>query len=601
MWRRPGWTSLLYLLSSISLFLVWPRLAWTQIGRQRSQACYATLRRFKLVSPGIGWVIVDQPAEPVMEGEECTRQHLYWTENNGETWSEITPGQMPTRSIGQIFFLNRSHGWMLSTDALSEEEGARFYLLSTTDSGRNWRTVVLQRAMFKLRDDYTFPRQVFFSDPQHGWILWHWAMMNSQLNYLLATEDAGRTWKRLPDPPGPGPLQFTSPREGWMIGGPETPQGIPDPETENLWRTHDGGLHWHVLPVSPMADSELSEIYFGEIRFKNANQGLAIAGGHVSDYVSRFFTCVTRDGGKTWSLSHFDAYHASPSFVDDHVIWSISDWPAMKVSLRTGDRLTSPVPPAGLSPGSHFGDFDFVDDSNAWTLYGRELLSTADGGNTFNVITPPALARSPFPQPQLRAVNGIMLWFPPTPLMPQGFSSEISRRQRPSSELAAGGPLEVTGSGFLQENTIWLGSQKLQTSSKDGEHLLCLVPREFPAGTYDVYVENGRGKSNSVQITVRPPETFRISGIYNRAPRYRDMPYRVDSSLHPGQQVIVTGSGFLLDNTVWFGKQQTSAKLVVSGGAGMQFDVPTSLSPGPYELYVTNANGKSNVLPVMVK
>jgi photosystem II stability/assembly factor-like uncharacterized protein len=588
------------LLVSASWIQGWPCSSHAQATGPTSSACYTHLRRFKLISPSVGWAIVDLPSEGPANGEECTRQHLYWTETNGRTWREITPTDMPTRSIGQVFFLDRWHGWMLSTDALSEETDARFYLLATEDGGENWRTLILRRPMFKLMDDYTFPNQLFFSDPQHGWIIWHWALMNSRLNYLLSTNDGGLTWKRLPDPPGPGPLQFTSAREGWMIGGPEIPDGIPVPESENLWATHDGGIHWRVVQV-PLTDSETGEVYFSEVRFRNPQQGLAIAGGRVSDYLFRFFTCDTRDGGKSWKVSHFDAYHASPSFVGEHIIWSLSDWPAMKVTVRIDRRAISPAPPSGLSPGGRFGDFEFIDDSTGWTLYDRELLSTSDGGKTLRIITPPVLEQSPFPPPELFAVNGIMLRFPPTPMMPQGFHPQISAARGFRFGPAAGGPMQITGKGFLSENSVWLGTRSVQAASKDGKRLLLIVPPDLPAETYDVYVENTHGKTDSVRVAVRPSEVLRISGFYNRDMRYRDMPYRVDSGMHPSQQVTVTGSGFLLENTVWFGTQAVSAELVVSGGAALQFDVPASVTPGTYEVYVSNANGKSNVIKVTIE
>jgi photosystem II stability/assembly factor-like uncharacterized protein len=148
---------------------------------------------------------------------------------------------MFARNLGNIFFLDRSHGWILASDALGEEEGARFHLYSTEDGGKNWKSLLLQRRTLELRDDYTFPSQLFFSDPKHGWILWHWHMMNSSMDSLLATSDGGHTWKRLPDPPGGGPFQLMSPHNGWMIGGPELPDGIPVPEAENVWVTQDGG------------------------------------------------------------------------------------------------------------------------------------------------------------------------------------------------------------------------------------------------------------------------------------------------------------------------------------------------------------------------
>jgi len=348
-------------------------------------SCSEDLRREHLIAPGKGWVIADRHTNIPGGVESCSGQRLYWTENNGQTWRDITPPQMPTHSIGEVFFLDTSHGWMLSSDALSEETNAKFYLLSTVDAGRNWRTLVLTRPMFKMYDDYTFPVQLFFSDPSNGWMMWRWGIMISRLNYLLATADGGRTWKRLPEPPGPGPFQFLSRREGWMIGGPTNPDGIPIPEAENLWSTHDGGIHWHVVPV-PVPKDEGGEAYFSSFRFKDKREGLAVAELQLSGYVFRLFSCVTHDGGRSWQISHFDAYHAAPSLLGDHIIWSISDWPEMKIRIQRENLVVAPALPSG--PG--ISDVDFIDDQNGWAIAGQ-LLTTTDGGRTFRVITPPAV------------------------------------------------------------------------------------------------------------------------------------------------------------------------------------------------------------------
>jgi photosystem II stability/assembly factor-like uncharacterized protein len=351
--------------------------------------CRGYLRREHLIAPGKGWIIFEQHTSISAGIESCSGQRLYWTDDNGKAWRDITPPHMPTHSIGEVFFLDASHGWLLSSDALSEETNAKFYLFSTADAGKNWRALLLTRPMFRMYDDYTFPVQLFFSDPVHGWMMWRWAIMNSRLNYLLATTDGGRTWKRLPEPPGPGPLQFLSRHEGWLIGGPVTPDGIPIPEAENLWTTHDGGIRWHVLSV-PVPKGEGGEAYFSSFRFKDTRDGVAVAELQLSGYVFRLFSCVTRDGGESWQISHFDVYHASPSFVGDHIIWSTSDWPEMEVRIQRENRVVTPTLPLGSGMRTRMSDVDFIDDRNGWAIAGQ-LLTTTDGGRTFRIITPPAV------------------------------------------------------------------------------------------------------------------------------------------------------------------------------------------------------------------
>jgi len=542
--------------------------------------------------------VVDQPSDQSSENAEATTsQHLYWTDDDGQTWREITPNPMMTRNLGNIFFLDSSHGWVLASDALGEEEGARFYLYSTEDGGKNWSSLLLQRKMFNLRDDYTFPLHVFFSDPKHGWILWHWHMMNSSLDSLLATSDGGRTWKRLPDPPGSGPFQFISPRDGWMIGGPEVPNGIPVPEAENLWVTHDGGSHWHVVSIPLPKDADASEIYYVDLKFTNSLEGAAAAAQQLSGRLFRFFSFATSDSGKSWRVSRFEAYHATPSFAGGRIVWSASDWPARKVSLRFENYIVSPALPAGRSAQQVLGDVNFVSESNGWAPFfeGRpELASTTDGGRTFRVITPPIAAEFPIPTPELTALNGIIVRFPRTPL---GLTPRVpvSRRGPPLGS-PAGGPMKLRGSGFLLENTVWIGTRSVQASSEDGETLLFLIPRDLPSGNYEVSVENAHGKSNLIEAMISPQQPLHISRLQNRDPHFAGEP-----GIHRGKQVVIGGTGFLLENTVWIGTEGVKAQLFVSGGAGLNCEVPATLPPGTYEVYVGNANGKSNVVSTVIE
>jgi photosystem II stability/assembly factor-like uncharacterized protein len=348
-----------------------------------------TFRIARLVSPGAGWAVVDEPSPAAENAVGAANQHLYWTDNDGQNWHEITPDPMLTKNLGSIFFLDRSHGWILATDALGEEEGANFYLYTTKDGGKSWTSLLLRRQKFNLRDDYTFPSEVFFSDSEHGWILWHWRVMNSELDALLATSDGGRTWKRLPDAPGAGPFQFISPHDGWIIGAPALPKSVPVPEAQNLWVSHDGGLRWNVVSVSLPADADPDEMYLVDLKFANSRDGTLAAAQQISGRLFRFFSFSTADSGKTWRVSRFEAYSATPSFVDGHIIWSVSDSPAGKLSLRIENRVVSPVPPR---PSVRVGDVNFASESNGWAFWFDNpsgLVATVDGGRTFRVITPP--------------------------------------------------------------------------------------------------------------------------------------------------------------------------------------------------------------------
>jgi hypothetical protein len=147
----------------------------------------------------------------------------------------------------------------------------------------------------------------------------------------------------------------------------------------------------------------------------------------------------------------------------------------------------------------------------------------------------------------------------------------------------------MSGTGFRQENTVWIGSHRIQVASNDGENLQFLVPEDLVPGTYKVYVENVYGKTNETEVSIRAPQALRISNIQN------------GEKVHAGQQILLSGSGFLLDNKVWFGTQGVAAKLIISGGTMLQVSVPVSIAVGPCEIYVSNASGKSASVEVIIE
>jgi len=416
-WRLPP--CLARVATILSVAFAWPFFTYAQgfgVGRTTTTStCDAAVQRTQLVSPSIGWAILVEPSDHPVDYDDCAHQHIYWTENNGKTWREITPPRMPTRSIGHVYFLDRFHGWIISTDALNEEVDARFYLYSTEDGGKTWHTLLIQRASYDLRDD-TFPSHIVFTDARHGWMLWHWSMMNSMSESLLATADGGRTWRRLPDPPGPGPVSFISARDGWMVGASEVFQGIPNYENEELWATHDGGMHWQALHAALPTPGKDQSAAFSAVKFKNALEGVALAG--VAPYtlrpddVWRAFAYFTHDGGKTWHFSPPDnpsAYRIDASIVGTHVIWFLSDFQGNNVEIQKASHAIKPVFPSELSPDKYLSDPVFNDDLNGWIIYSDRgprfdaqgkrlassgLLSTKDGGMTFQVISPPAVTKS---------------------------------------------------------------------------------------------------------------------------------------------------------------------------------------------------------------
>ena len=91
-------------LAFLVLSLLTSDAVFSQAIPRANPAPHSSFRQAKLVSPRTGWAVVDQPSDQSSENAEgTTSQHLYWTDNDGHTWREITPNPMVTRNLGNIF------------------------------------------------------------------------------------------------------------------------------------------------------------------------------------------------------------------------------------------------------------------------------------------------------------------------------------------------------------------------------------------------------------------------------------------------------------------------------------------------------------------
>jgi photosystem II stability/assembly factor-like uncharacterized protein len=61
---------------------------------------------------------------------------------------------------------------------------------------------------------------------------------------MFATDDGGKNWLELPNPPIGAPIQFFPDSTGWLVGGVHGDQ---------LFRTQDGGQTW-VQKVIPLPE-----------------------------------------------------------------------------------------------------------------------------------------------------------------------------------------------------------------------------------------------------------------------------------------------------------------------------------------------------------
>jgi len=134
----------------------------------------------------------------------------------------------------------------------------------------------------------------------------------------------------------------------------------------------------------------------------------------------------------------------------------------------------------------------------------------------------------------------------------------------------------------------------MQVASKDGEILLFLVPADLRPGIYSVHIENAHGKTEAAKVQIFPQQVLHLTSVLSGNP-----PYAPARSIHPGDLVWLAGTGFLVENTAWFGEQTVAAQS--NDGSRIIINVPSSAAAGPCEIHITNASGQSNVVRVVVE
>ena len=381
----------LVVFTSLAILPVTPSSGWAQTAATKLTTTSTTnlqssgrVQAMKLVAPDVGWIL--------------QQNHLYWTQDNGQDWTNITPGGSQQQIEG-AFFLNTTAGWALINGVGSD---AFIQVASTTNSGHSWQIKAIGADVLQQVPNYAGAGPLFFVDTQHGWLVLHQvSSSNFSVGALLKTDNGGVAWTLLPSPPAAGSINFITPQIGWMAGGPMG---------DGLWRTEDGGKSWESSSIPQSALCSTCRVLYSLPQFLDENKGTLVA-DISSPAASNTETFITIDGGKSWTLSESYALAevstggVGAQVVGSRVIRTVSGTSGVSVLAGTS-RLASKLP-AQLQPMGHLKT-DFTDINTGWALYSvgtctgfktgcshsSDLLSTKDGGRTYSVITPGASAPS---------------------------------------------------------------------------------------------------------------------------------------------------------------------------------------------------------------
>ena len=217
----------------------------------------------------------DRPA--VSDRRRGRRWRLVSQTGVAGTAQRSTPGALPYGCDKAITFRTPRQGWALFTCA-----GGSPLLYRSTDAGATWSPVTVaapnpavgglsgtpvfagrlgvvpftigwprQTLIYRTVDGGRSWRPVTPPGPARGWLAYlrtpsSWRLVSGR--QVLSTDDAGQTWRRTTMDHDFGRLStgFGFPETGTMTFVDSTTAVI---NARGLWRTTDGGQHWHQLAV----------------------------------------------------------------------------------------------------------------------------------------------------------------------------------------------------------------------------------------------------------------------------------------------------------------------------------------------------------------
>jgi hypothetical protein len=251
---------------------------------------------FLLIAPGSATAQPESPRDFLEDamvigasGWARTYQGIYWTDDGGASWRDITPASAHPARLQAVDFADPEHGWALAEDG--EEPHPHPALFATSDGGRSWT-----RTPISIGSRYSQAGDAYFAAVGRHTV---YALVRESRNtafsvgYLFVSRDGGRHWHESAGrPPHAGPIAFTDSHDGWLAEDGPSP---------SLYRTRDGGHSWTEvrLPRAPGLAKATAD--YLPPRFEADGHGILAATYH--DYERPAFTYLytTADFGRHWT------------------------------------------------------------------------------------------------------------------------------------------------------------------------------------------------------------------------------------------------------------------------------------------------------------
>lgn len=319
-----------------------------------------TPTQLQFLSSKIGWIPLDVGAGPIAGG-------LMYTEDGGKTFNlKGIEEELGVSSNREVYFTSGQQGFAISNSINHGD-----YIIHTNDGGKTWSQIYPKD---------TPVEDISFVDNNHGFGLG----MNMNSKALLTTVNGGIEWISIYSFPKnfyPSFISFTDLTHGFVLGTDDT-------NNEVLYKTKDGGKSWSRLENNSFNLQGASVIYF---RFFDINNGMVTVRAS-----SGLIFYKTQDGGESWQI--FNQTPAKDvnalSFTSVNTGWCVSTSLKDTYSLDLSEITDSkPWQSLGLIDSNMWPyGIDFLTKNMGFLVVQQppfkedclmKLLFTSDGGKTW--------------------------------------------------------------------------------------------------------------------------------------------------------------------------------------------------------------------------
>jgi photosystem II stability/assembly factor-like uncharacterized protein len=337
------------------------------------------IESMKLLTPNVGWA--------------ATNKKLFWTNDGGAQWKDITPKlNHKSQAVSSVFFLDPSNGWVLLScgdDRNPIADDVCFEFASTTNAGETWS--VVHPKIVDPAPDAGFSGRTYldFADELHGWVILKISTgLQASSGVMLRTLDGGKTWERIRHPPQVADhFHFVTATDGWLAGGPDL----------ELYASRDAGDSWQRVELN--APKNISA-EFGPVcdlpTFPDDKLGfLPVTYQSTVSSETTLVLFKTEDGGRTWhdtatlpAIPYKHSWSPLPSAVVKGQLVTAAVSAGKRIILvRSGrdDKTQSTEIPAGVSA---VDALSLVGPTSGWILADHRLLRTTDAGLSWAEVTP---------------------------------------------------------------------------------------------------------------------------------------------------------------------------------------------------------------------